>query len=333
MSDEVMIFVAPVPSEKQPEKFPGELHVAKELVRCHDAGAVLGHLHVRDRGGLQTSDPTLFERHIAHVHERCGMIVEGSTGGAPHHSRSDRCVSFRVPGVEVGSLNMGSVNMFDEVFRNPVPEIAYYASQLREHGVKPYLDCFDLSHVSYAGRFLGQASFAAPHLFGLVFDFPDALAYSDRHLQVMVDELPNRSLWVLHRYHARGARAFQRALELGGHVRVGFEDGPFLGAGRRARSNAELVPSGGAGAQWRGGWARGRHCARPRAARAASGASVAGDTPVPVSASLRRKSGIDTSSWCSSPREPDAAIVRHRACSRVNCGWHAVHTRAPRPPA
>jgi 3-keto-5-aminohexanoate cleavage enzyme len=32
-----------------------------------------------------------------------------------------------------------------------------------------------------------------------------------------------------------------KALEKGGHVRVGYEDGPFLSSGKRARSNAELV--------------------------------------------------------------------------------------------
>ena len=32
-----------------------------------------------------------------------------------------------------------------------------------------------------------------------------------------------------------------RALEKGGHVRVGYEDGPFLSSGERARSTAELV--------------------------------------------------------------------------------------------
>jgi 3-keto-5-aminohexanoate cleavage enzyme len=31
------------------------------------------------------------------------------------------------------------------------------------------------------------------------------------------------------------------ALEKGGHVRVGYEDGPFLSSGKRAQSNAELV--------------------------------------------------------------------------------------------
>ena len=30
-------------------------------------------------------------------------------------------------------------------------------------------------------------------------------------------------------------------MELGGHIRVGYEDSPFLSDGRRARNNVELV--------------------------------------------------------------------------------------------
>jgi 3-keto-5-aminohexanoate cleavage enzyme len=30
-------------------------------------------------------------------------------------------------------------------------------------------------------------------------------------------------------------------IELGGHIRVGYEDSPFLSGGQRARNNVELV--------------------------------------------------------------------------------------------
>jgi 3-keto-5-aminohexanoate cleavage enzyme len=33
-------------------------------------------------------------------------------------------------------------------------------------------------------------------------------------------------------------------MELGGHIRVGYEDSPFLSDGRRARNNIELVEDG-----------------------------------------------------------------------------------------
>jgi len=56
-----------------------------------------------------------------------------------------------------------------------------------------------------------------------------------------LQELPADSVWFLVRHQARGAKSFMEALEAGGHVRVGYEDGPFLSNGERARSNAELV--------------------------------------------------------------------------------------------
>ncbi len=43
------------------------------------------------------------------------------------------------------------------------------------------------------------------------------------------------------RHHSLGAKDFARALERGGHVRVGYEDGPFLSSGERTRSNTQLV--------------------------------------------------------------------------------------------
>ena len=43
------------------------------------------------------------------------------------------------------------------------------------------------------------------------------------------------------RYHAKGWKDFEMALVRGGHVRVGYEDSPFLSSGEMARSNADLV--------------------------------------------------------------------------------------------
>ena len=239
--DELIIAVAPYPSEKQVERFPGTLDVPDELIRCHDAGASIGHLHVRDANGIQTPDTALFEEHVGTVHARCPLIIEGSTGGTPENTRAERCVSFRVKGVEVGSLNLGSVNMYGAVFANPVDEIDYYLGELTARNLKPYLDCFDLSHVARVQELAAAGRLQSPHLFGLVLGFPDALPYEDRYLDALVADLPADSLWVLHRYHAPGAPGFMRALERGGHVRVGYEDGPFLANGKRARSNAELV--------------------------------------------------------------------------------------------
>jgi 3-keto-5-aminohexanoate cleavage enzyme len=239
--DDLIICVAPYPSEHQDEKFPGRMDVAREVIRSHDSGASLAHLHVRDDDGNQVADTRWFARDVRRIKESCPVIIEGSTGGAPEHTLAQRCVSFTVAGVDMGSLNLGSVNMFGGVFQNSWPDIRYYAGELRKRGLMPYLDVFDLSHFSSVARLEKDGLLSAPYVFGFVLDTPDTLPYSDRYLAIFKDELPAASTWFLHRHQPAGSRGFLSAMEMGGHVRVGFENGPFLSDGRRARSNAELV--------------------------------------------------------------------------------------------
>ena len=68
MNDEILICVAPVPSEKQAETLPGTLDVAAELIACEAAGAAIGHLHAPDENLLQSVDATLFARRVRTVH-------------------------------------------------------------------------------------------------------------------------------------------------------------------------------------------------------------------------------------------------------------------------
>jgi 3-keto-5-aminohexanoate cleavage enzyme len=241
MSTEIMIAVAPVPGEKQDEKYPGRLDVAEEVIRCEAAGAAIGHLHARDENLLQTVDPALFSAQVGRIREACPIIIEGSTGGAPEHTLDQRCVTFTVPGVEMGSLNLGSVNMFDGVYQNRYEDICFYARKLATSGIAPTMAVFDLSHLVNYRRLVEDGRLAPPYVFEFVFDVPNALPYADRYLELFVSHLPAGAVWFCVRHHQRGGADLRKIMELGGHIRVGYEDSPFLSDGRRARNNIELV--------------------------------------------------------------------------------------------
>lgn len=241
MNDEIMICVAPVPGEKQEEKYPGRIDVADELIRCEAAGAAIGHLHARDENLLQSVDPALFTEQVRAVRRVCPLIIEGSTGGAPEHTLHQRCVTFTVPEVEMGSLNLGSTNMFDGVYQNRYDDIRFYAQRLREHKIVPTMAVFDLSHLTNFRRLVDDGELSPPYVFEFVFDVPYALPYSDRYLELFVDLLPPGAVWFCVRHHQKGVAALRRVMELGGHVRVGYEDSPWLSNGRRAANNVELV--------------------------------------------------------------------------------------------
>jgi 3-keto-5-aminohexanoate cleavage enzyme len=241
MSTEIMIVVAPVPGEKQEEKFPGALDVVEEVIGCEAAGAAIAHLHARDRNLLQSVDPALFAQQVRAIRDSCPIVIEGSTGGAPEHTLDQRCATFTVAEVEMGSLNLGSINMFDGVYQNRYEDICFYARKLRAAGITPIMPVFDLSHLINYQRLLEDGELALPYVFEFVFDVPYALPYSDRYLKLFVDHLPPGAIWFCVRHHQRGAADLRKVIELGGHLRVGYEDSPFLSNGRRARSNTELV--------------------------------------------------------------------------------------------
>jgi 3-keto-5-aminohexanoate cleavage enzyme len=241
MDNAIIICVAPVPGEKQDEKFPGLLDVPGELIRCEAAGAAIGHLHARDENLLQSVAPELFTCHVRQIRDACPIIIEGSTGGAPEHTLHERCVTFTVPEVEMGSLNLGSINMFDGVYQNRYKDIVFYTRKLRENSIVPTMPIFDLSHLINYQRLIEDGELQSPYVFEFVFDVPYALPYTDRYLELFVDHLPPDAIWFCVRHHQRGAADLKKVMELGGHVRVGFEDSPFLSNGQRAQNNIELV--------------------------------------------------------------------------------------------
>lgn len=241
MSREIIITVAPVPGEKQEEKLPGPIDVAEEVIRCEAAGAAIAHLHARDKNLLQSIDPTLFVAQVRAMRAGCPVIIEGSTGGAPEHTLAERCVAFAVPEVEMGSLNLGSVNMFDGVYQNRYEDMCFYARQLRANGIAPIMPIFDLSHLINFQRLLDHGEISPPFIFEFVFDVPNALPYEDRYLELFVEHLPPQAIWFCVRHHQKGAHDLRKAMDMGGHIRVGYEDSPFLSNGKRAANNIELV--------------------------------------------------------------------------------------------
>ena len=239
--DNLIICVAPCPGDKAEEKFPTKMDVVDEVIRSHEAGASIVHLHVRDESGYQTTDTTLFRRQVVGIHAACSVVIEGSTGGTPEHTLEERCVSITVPGIELGSLNMGSVNLFGGVYQNPMSDIRYYAQELKKNNIRPSLCIFDLSMLNNARRLQEEGLLDEPLIYNLIFDAPDALPYSTKNLDIFLDQMPTKAVWFLTRHHASGWLGFRDAFERGGHVRVGFEDGPFISSEQMARSNAELV--------------------------------------------------------------------------------------------
>lgn len=148
-------------------------------------------------------------------------------------------------------------NVHDEYFRpdpsypanemyslHPRDELEAFCKAAQEHNVKPEIECF------YTGAFWNieyirnQGLLDDPVWAELLVGWPggawtpptpDSLLYLVRHL-------PERTNWHLSVMDSVNQwKLLPLAIAMGGHVRVGWEDNPYLPDGTLAKTNAELV--------------------------------------------------------------------------------------------
>jgi 3-keto-5-aminohexanoate cleavage enzyme len=220
---------------------------AEQIESTHqafEAGASLVHIHVRNPDESSSSDPALFAQVQQGVRKHCpGMIVQFSTGGRGRDPAARGSALHLKP--DMASLATGSVNFPNIIYENAASFVESLATQMKQHGVLPEIEVFDLSHI-YGARKLVD--------FGLINDRPhvqfvmgikNALPAEARILDFLHGELkrvlPNAT-WTAAGIGRHQAEVLDWVLARGGvAVRTGLEDNIRITKDRLARSNAELV--------------------------------------------------------------------------------------------
>jgi uncharacterized protein (DUF849 family) len=114
---------------------------------------------------------------------------------------------------------------------------------MAEKGVKPELEAFDIGMIEYSHFLIrkGILSGQSPY-FNILLGSLGTLSATPRNLVAIVDALPENAIWA-----ATGIGQFQfpvqkMSIAMGGHVRVGLEDGIYMDAEKRdLATNARMV--------------------------------------------------------------------------------------------
>ena len=226
--------------------------IAEEARRAHEAGAAVVHIHARTPEGDPTYEPSVYARIREETEKRCPVILNFSTGGlGPMEGRVAHIAQVRPA---LGALNMGSMNyakysprrkefVFDFVFENPFRDIAYLLGVMKEAGVKPELECFDVGHTNSIWPLLDKGLLKRPLQFSFILGVLGGIRATAENLALQAREAPQDSTWEVIGISHEQWRMVGAALALGGNVRVGLEDNFYLDAqGKQmAKSNGELV--------------------------------------------------------------------------------------------
>jgi len=226
--------------------------IAEEARRAFEAGAAVVHIHARTDEGAPTYEPSVYASIRREIEQRCPVILNFSTGGMG--PMEDRVAHIAQVKPALGALNMGSMNyakysprrkdfVFDFVFENPFRDIAFLLGVMKEAGVKPELECFDVGHTNSIGPLLDKGLLKRPLQFSFIMGVLGGLRATAENLAVQARETPPDSTWEVIGISHEQWRMVAAALSLGGNVRVGLEDNFYLDTHgtQMARSNGDLV--------------------------------------------------------------------------------------------
>ncbi|HLI60322.1 MAG TPA: 3-keto-5-aminohexanoate cleavage protein [Solirubrobacteraceae bacterium] len=174
---------------------------AAEARRIVEEGGVHIHIHARRPDGSPSHEiedyRAIRDAIVAEVGDRA--VVNFSTGavGVPVEKR---VAYLEACGPEVAALNMGSLTyakysrarrgfVFDFVFANPFSEIVALLEAMRELGIKPEHECFDLGHVGALEPLVDMGLLQAPLHVDFVMGVHGGVPATARNLAAMADNL------------------------------------------------------------------------------------------------------------------------------------------------
>ena len=213
--------------------------IVQSAYECWQAGAAIAHIHVRDpQTGLGTQDVEIFRQVVEPLRERTDLILCLTTSG--DFSTEERLAPVDLK-PELASFDAGSFNRGRSVYVNSPEFLDRAAEKMRENGVKPEFETFDLGMLITVLRMRDQGKLDEPLHFQFVLGTPWGAPATPKSLLHLLDHIPQSCTWSV-----IGAGRWQLpmcmlALVMGGHIRVGLEDSLYYAKGVLAESNAQFV--------------------------------------------------------------------------------------------
>jgi len=234
--------------------------VAQQYLDGIKAGAAIAHIH-----GIRTLEESMQAdgRQVSRMNQEGWKRLNDAI-----MSRSEPVMQFGVASARIEEkvklMGLGpdmmavAFNAHDEYFNpdpqfppkrmmaiHPVEELLAYCKAADEHKVKLEVECFttgafwNLEFVRKHGNYLKDKAYTT-----LFLGWPGGTwtPPTEKALIYMVEHLPPNCIWNVSVMNPQKQwDLLSLAVSLGGHVRVGYEDNPYIAPGELAKNNAVLV--------------------------------------------------------------------------------------------
>ncbi|PSL79425.1 3-keto-5-aminohexanoate cleavage protein [Variovorax sp. WS11] len=236
--------------------------IAADVVACWKAGASVAAIHARRPDDGATCDAAVYREINQRIRDAgCDIVINNSTGGGVHGDmvkplpggRWEIAFEERIKGMDAGAemctLDATTLNLSFEgreiLMDTPLGKGRELAAGMKARGIKPEWEVFSPTHILQdTTTLINEGLDEQPYFINLVMNvhrnFQNAMPFSPRHLQMMVDTLPKGAIFCVSGIGPSQLEANISALLLGGHARVGLEDNLYYRHGELA-TNLQLT--------------------------------------------------------------------------------------------
>jgi 3-keto-5-aminohexanoate cleavage enzyme len=217
--------------------------IVQSAYECWQAGASIVHIHVRDPNtGQGTQDVEIFRRVVEPLREKTDLILCLTTSGIPGRNlpTEERLAPVDLK-PELASFDAGSINLGGTVFINTPEFLDRAAEKMREKGVKPEIEIFDLGMMMTSLRMRDQGKLDEPLHFQFVLGTPWGAPATPKSFLHLYEHIPDNSTWSIIGIGQGHLPMSMMALAMGGHIRVGLEDNIYYTKGVLVETNAQFV--------------------------------------------------------------------------------------------
>ena len=219
-----------------PQEIIEQTHEAFEL------GITIVHLHARNEDGTPTYKSTIYRDIIEGVRKHClGLIVCGSCSGRnwPEFEKRSEVIELKP---DMCSLTLSSMNFLMQASMNSPDLIIKLAEKMKQYGVVPELECFDLGMINYGLYLISKGIVEGPYYWNLLFGNIAGFQANLLQMGTAVNMIPHDHFVGFAGLGSDQLPVNAAAIAMGYGVRVGIEDNMWWDAVRRhPASNIELI--------------------------------------------------------------------------------------------
>ncbi len=235
-------------ADKNPHLPLTEEAIIADVLAGARLGASMAHLHVRDAAGQPSSDHERFRQVIEGIRatpEGRELTVCASTSGRHGQTLEQRAAALDLTGIakpDMASLTLGSLNFVNDVSVNSPDAIRFLASKMRDRGIKPELEVFDLGMLHFAKALIAEGLIQPPYYFNLLLGNIAGAQADFSDISALVQQLPPNAVWGLAGIGKSQKHAMGIGCVMAPAVRTGLEDNLWQDTHPRLpASNAGLV--------------------------------------------------------------------------------------------